>query len=197
MLARLAGRPVVVVGMDPGAGRLLPGGYRKAWRGLELAEHLGVPVVTLVDTPGADASAAAEAGGIAHHIARTFQRLLVVDTPVVALVVGEGGSGGALALAVGDRLLIQEHAMFSVIAPEGAAAILHRDAGRAAEVAALLDPTATRLHDLGIADEVVPEPAGAQVAAAWAAVARHLDDLGPRGDVDARLERWRAAGTVD
>src|SRR5690606_25999622 len=125
--------------------------------------------------PGADASAASEAGGIAHHIAATFRRLLEVATPVVALVVGEGGSGGALALAVGDRLLLQEHAIFSVIAPEGAAAILHRDAGRAPEVAALLDPTARRLVDLGIADEVVPEPTGGEVAAAWAAVARHLD----------------------
>ena len=95
-----------------------------------------------------------------------------------------------------DRLLIQEHAIFSVIAPEGAAAILHRDAGRAAEVAELLDPTATRLHALGIADEVVAEPAGAEAEAAWAAVARHLDELGPATDVDARLERWRRAGTV-
>ena len=155
-----------------------------------------MPVVTLVDTPGADASAASEAGGIAHHIARTFQRLLTVPTPVVALVVGEGGSGGALALAVGDRLLIQEHAMFSVIAPEGAAAILHRDSSRAPEVAALLDPTAQRLHALGIADEVVPEPAGAEAAAAWAAVARHLDELADRFDVGARIERWRHAGTV-
>ena len=195
-LAALAGRPVVVVGMDPGAGRLLPGGYRKAWRGLDLAARLHVPVVTLVDTPGADASAASEAGGIAHHIAATFRRLLTVPTPVVSLVVGEGGSGGALALAVGDRLLIQEHAMFSVIAPEGAAAILHRDASRAADVAALLDPTATRLRELGIADEVVPEPVGAEVTTAWAAVARHLDELGTTADVDARLDRWRAAGTV-
>lgn len=196
VLARLAGRPVVVVGMDPSAGRLLPAGYRKAWRGLALAARVGVPVVTLVDTPGADASAAAEAGGIAHHVARTFQALLTTASPVVGLVVGEGGSGGALALAVGDRLLIQEHAIFSVIAPEGAAAILHRDATRAAEVAALLDPTAGRLRDLGIADEVVPEPLGAEVTAAWDAVARHLDDLGPTADVGARIERWRHAGTV-
>ncbi len=196
-LARLAGRPVVVIGMDPGAGRLLPAGYRKAWRGIALATDLGVPVVTLVDTPGADASAAAEAGGIAHHIAATFRHLLAAPVPVVSLVVGEGGSGGALALAVGDRLLVQEHAVFSVIAPEGAAAILHRDAGRAAEVAALLDPTAARLVDLGIADEVVPEPAGAEVAAAWAAVARHLDELAARAaDPAARADRWRQAGTV-
>lgn len=205
VLADLAGRPVVVVAMQPrGAdGRVhavRPAGYRLAWRGLAIAERLGVPVVTLVDTPGADASAAAEAGGVGHHIAATFARLLAVRTPVVSLVVGEGGSGGALALAVGDRLLVQEHAMFSVIAPEGAAAILHRDRDRAAEVAGLLDPTAGRLLALGLADEVVPEPAGAEVAAAWAAVARHLDELEEARDADggaaARAARWRAAGTV-
>lgn len=196
VLARLAGRPVVVLGMDPTVGRMRPAGFRTAWRGMALAARLHLPLVTLVDTPGADAAAAAEAGGIAHQIARTFQSLLTLDTPVVALVVGEGGSGGALAMAVADRLLIQEHAIFSVIAPEGAAAILHRDAGRAAEVARLLDPTASRLHALGIADEVVPEPEGAEVEAAWAAVAHHLDELGTTADVDARLERWRHAGTV-
>lgn len=196
VMARVGGRPVVVIGMDPGAGRVRPAGYRKAWRGLAVAARLGVPVVSLVDTPGADASAASEAGGVAHHIARTFQLLVTTATPVVALVVGEGGSGGALALAVGDRLLIQEHAIFSVIAPEGAAAILHRDASRAADVAELLDPTADRLHRLGVADEVVPEPVGAEVAAAWAAVARHLDELGDHADVTARIERWRHAGTV-
>lgn len=198
-LARLAGRRAVVVAMDreTGDGRQTPGGYRKAWRGLELAERLGIPVVTLIDTPGADASAASEAGGIAHHIARTLARVLDLTTPVVSLVIGEGGSGGALALAVADRLLIQEHAVFSVIAPEGAAAILHRDALGAAEVTALLDPTAGRLLELGIADAVVPEPAGREVATALGAVVRHLDELA--GEEGARLRsdrhgRWRAAG---
>ena len=199
VLAELAGHQVVLIGMDRETpdGRPRPGGYRKAWRGLALAERLGVPVVTLIDTPGADASAAAEAGGIANHIARTFADVLGVATPVVSLVIGEGGSGGALALAVGDRLLIQEHAVFSVIAPEGAAAILHRDVDRAAEVTALLDPTAERLHELGIADEVVPEPAGDEVGTAIAAVARALDELAAE-DPDDRLERrrrrWRGAG---
>jgi acetyl-CoA carboxylase alpha subunit len=179
-------------------GRVTPGGYRKTWRGLALAERLAIPVVTLIDTPGADASAASEAGGIAHHIARTFREVLTVRVPVVSLVIGEGGSGGALALAVGDRLLMQEHAIFSVIAPEGAAAILHRDRDRAPEVAALLDPTARRLHEFGIADEVVPEPAGGQVAAGWAAVTRHLDALSgadPDRLVATRQDRWRRAGT--
>jgi acyl-CoA carboxylase subunit beta len=199
---RISGRPAVVVAVDRRReeGRVTPGGYRKAWRGLRLADRLGVPLVTLVDTPGADASASSEAGGIAHHIARTFHEMLAVRSPVVALVVGEGGSGGALALSIGDRLLVQEHAVFSVIAPEGAAAILYRDPGRAAEVAALLKLSARDLARLRMADEVVPEPAGAVVAAGLEAVARHLDELGEFAAED-RLaggaERWRtAAGLV-
>ncbi|MGH3441659.1 MAG: carboxyl transferase domain-containing protein, partial [Nitriliruptorales bacterium] len=195
-LARIEGRPVVLVAMDRrrAKGRVTPGGYRKAWRGLRLADRMGVPVVTLVDTPGADASAASEAGGIAHHISATFAEVLAVRTPVVAVTIGEGGSGGALALAVGDRLLIQEHAVFGVIGPEGAAAILHRDASRAAEVAELLKPTARELERLGIADEVVPEPAGGEVDAVLSAVCRHLDELAgaaPEQRLSARLDRWR------
>lgn len=198
--ATWASRPVVVLAMDPGGGAIGPAGYRTARRGMDVAARLGVPIVTLVDTPGADPSAGAEAGGIAHEIATTMRHLLTLPVPVVCLVVGEGGSGGALALATGDRLLLQEHAIFSVIAPEGAAAILHRDRDRAPEVAALLDPTAHRLHQLGIADEVVAEPAepaGAAVDTAVAAVTRHLaeladpdqDALVDRGAV--RCARWR------
>lgn len=199
-LARLAGRPVVVIAMDrsANAGRISPGGYRKAWRGIRLAERVGVPVVTLIDTPGADAGAASEAGGIAHHIARTVEQLLQVRTPVVSCTIGEGGSGGALALAVGDRLLIQEHAVFSVIGPEGAAAILHRDVDKAPEVARRLRLTAVDLVDMGIGDEVVPEPVGSEVRAALATVAAHLDELSrrePEELVDRRLRRWRRAGS--
>ena len=182
--------------MNPREGAIGPAGYRTAWRGLATAARLGVPVVTLVDTPGAAADASAEAGGIAHHIAATFRRLLEAPVPTVAAVIGEGGSGGALALAVTDRLLIQEHAMFSVIAPEGAAAILHRDRDRAPEVTALLDPTAARLLDLGIADSVVAEPddADAAVREVVTAVAAALADLPAHADDDhvaRRLDRWR------
>lgn len=195
-LAQVGGHPVVVVALDRDGNEatVTAAGYRKAWRGFDLATALDVPLVTLIDTPGADASGPSEAAGIGHHIAWTFRRLLDVPSPTVALVTGEGGSGGALALAVCDRLLIQEHAVFSVIAPEGAAAILHRDAGRAAEVAEQLQPTAAMLQTLGIADEVVPEPTGSEVATAWATVARHLDDLAatPRPDrLEARAVRWR------
>ena len=195
-LTRLHGRPLVIVAMDREAaeGRISPAGYRKAWRGIDLADRIDVPLLTLVDTPGADASASSEAGGIASHIARTFSRLLAVRVPTVTLVIGEGGSGGALALSVTDRLLIQEHAVFSVIAPEGAAAILHRDADRAPDVAGHLRLTAGDLADLGLADTVVPEPAGAEVAAGLGAVAAALDALAG-ADADerlaARLDRWR------
>jgi acetyl-CoA carboxylase carboxyl transferase beta subunit len=187
-------RSVVIIAMDPAGGSIGPAGYRTAWRALTIADRIGVPVVTIIDTPGADASAAAEAGGIAHHIAATTARLLAVRAPVVSLVLGEGGSGGALALAVADRLLLLEHATFSVIAPEGAAAILHRDPSRAAEVAELLDPTAARLESLGIADEVVPEPPGAEMVTAVEAVARHLGALAsvdPRALAASRRQRWR------
>ena len=195
-LATWTGRPAVVIAMNPREGAIGPAGYRTAWRGLATAARLGVPVVTLVDTPGAAADASAEAGGIAHHIAATFRRLLEAPVPTVAAVIGEGGSGGALALAVTDRLLIQEHAMFSVIAPEGAAAILHRDRDRAPEVTALLDPTAARLLDLGIADSVVAEPddADAAVREVVTAVAAALADLPAHADDDhvaRRLDRWR------
>jgi acetyl-CoA carboxylase carboxyl transferase subunit beta len=195
LLGWVHGRRVVVIAMDRAANdaRVTPAGYRKAWRGIALADRLGVPLVTLVDTPGADATAASEAGGIAHHIARTFDHLLACGTPTVCLVIGEGGSGGALALAATDRLLIQERATFSVIAPEGAAAILHRDASRASEVAGLLDPTSWRLAELGIADQVVAEPDGEEVTTAWAAVARAIDDASGAGEdrLAQRAARWR------
>ncbi len=196
VLAAWAGRPAVVVAMDPRRGAIGPAGYRTAWRGIDLATRLGVPVVTLVDTPGADAGAGAEAGGIAHHIAATTARLLAADVPTVAVVVGEGGSGGALALAVTDRLLIQEHAIFTVIAPEGAAAILHRDRDRAPEVAELLDPTARRLVDLGIADAVIAESDDPTVScrAVVDTVAAALHELaGTATDelVARRRARWR------
>jgi acyl-CoA carboxylase subunit beta len=202
VLARIAGRPAVIVGQDRDGdgGRTTAAGYRKAWRGAHLAHRLGVPLVTLIDTPGADASAGAEAGGVAHHIARSFTEVLTVSSPVVSLVIGEGGSGGALCLAVGDRLLIQEHAIFSVIGPEGAAAILHRDDSRAPEVAEQLRLTAEDLRELGIADEVVPEPPHDPVGAGLAAVARALDELVdvPTHDrLDRRARRWRNASRPD
>jgi acyl-CoA carboxylase subunit beta len=166
-IARLGGRTVVVVGFDrraraPGERRLegqpSAAGYRKLCRAALLARRHGLPLVSLIDTPGADPSPASELGGVAGAIAETFVHVLDVVAPTVALVVGEGGSGGALALGCTDRLVMQDDAVFAVIAPESAASILHRDAGRAEEVAPRLRPTAADLRHLGIADRVLPGP---------------------------------------
>jgi acyl-CoA carboxylase subunit beta len=183
-LARLGGRPLGLVALD--RHRVQPAGYRTGWRVLDTTGRLGLPVLTLVDTPGADPT---DHHGQAHAISHTFVRLLEHPAPTVALVIGEGGSGGALALSAVDRLLIQEGAIFSVIAPEGAAAILHRDRTRAPEVAERLKLTAPDLVDLGIADELVPD----DPAAALAAAAAHLDALAgldPAELVARRQRRW-------
>jgi acetyl-CoA carboxylase carboxyl transferase subunit beta len=158
-LARVAGRRCVVVATDRycASGRPTPAGFRLAQRAVGLAGRLGMPVVTLVDTPGADPSPEAEVDGVASEIARTLAALASCPTPTVSVCVGEGGSGGALALSYTDRLLMLEHATFSVIAPEGAAAILERDATRAAEVAHRLRLTSGDMLELGIVDEVIGE----------------------------------------
>lgn len=199
LLGRVGGRRLVAIALDRNANeaRVTSAGYRKAWRGLRLADRLGVPVVVFVDTPGADPSAASEATGIAAAIARTFTEVLACRPPLVAMVMGEGGSGGALCLCVGDRVLIQEHAIFTVIAPEGAAAILHRDPSRAPEVADLLRPTAADLAALGIADEVVAEPPGDEVVVGWEAILRHLDEIAKQpwpARMAQRRQRWRRGG---
>jgi acyl-CoA carboxylase subunit beta len=172
-LGTLGGRSIAVVGIERGHGeeavprrhgRPMPEGYRKAQRVMRLAARLGLPVVTLVDTPGAYPGVEAEERGLAAEIAETMAMMSELAVPIVAVVVGEGGSGGALALAVADRVLMQEGAIYSVIAPEGAAAILYRDTGRAPELAAKLGITAAELRQFGIVDAVVPEPVGGAVA---------------------------------
>ena len=151
----------LVIGQDAsGDGRIRPQGFRKAIRGIGLAGRLGMPVVTLIDTRGADPLPSSEGHGVAAAIAQTFQAMLACPSPTLAVVVGEGGSGGALAMGVADRVLAWENAVFSVIAPEGAATILYRDASRAPELAERLGITAEDLVALGIADTVVPEPPG-------------------------------------
>lgn len=193
-LARLDGRPVMVIGHQKGHttaelvarnfGMASPAGHRKALRLMRLAARLGLPVVTLVDTPGADPGVSAEQQGQAAAIAENILALSVLPTPVVAVVTGEGGSGGALALAVADRVLMLEHAVYSVISPEGCAAILWPDSSAAPQAARALRLTAADLCRLGVVDEVVPEPApaahGDPAAAAdllGRAVAGHLDGL--------------------
>lgn len=166
-LATVAGRRVMVIAHDRYAaeGRPRPAGYRLAQRAVALAGRLGLPLVTLIDTPGADPSPESEAAGVAGEMARTFAALATLPTPSVAVCVGEGGSGGALALAHTDRFLIQRHAVFSVIGPEGAAAILERDASKAPDVTPLLKLTSEDLAGLGIVDAVVPDGVDATVAA--------------------------------
>jgi acyl-CoA carboxylase subunit beta len=168
-----------------GDGRPRPAGYRLAQRAISLAGRLSLPLLTFVDTPGADPSASSEADGIAGEIARTFRAMAELTTTSVCVCVGEGGSGGALALAHADRLLIQEHAVFSVIAPEGAAAILERDAGKAPELAARLKLTSADLANLGIVDGVVsePDPGGLRLA-----IVAAFNEAAP-GDRDRRIDR--------
>jgi acetyl-CoA carboxylase carboxyl transferase subunit beta len=169
----LAGRPVAVIGIERGhgeeairrrQGRPMPEGYRKAQRVMHLAARFRLPLLTVIDTPGAYPGIEAEERGLAGEIAESMATMSDLPVPIVSAVVGEGGSGGALALAVADRVLMQEGAIYSVIAPEGAAAILYRDAGRAPELAAKLKITAADLLGFGIVDAIVPEPSGGAAA---------------------------------
>jgi acetyl-CoA carboxylase carboxyl transferase subunit beta len=173
-LGRIAGRPVAVVGHQKGHtvgelaghnyGMASPHGYRKAARIMRLAAKLDLPVVTLVDTPGAYPGAEAEEHGQAHAIAENLRLMAALPVPVVSVITGEGGSGGALALAVADRVLISENAIYSVISPEGCAAILWKDAQAAPAAAEALQLTAGHLLRRGIVDGVVAEPPGGAAA---------------------------------
>lgn len=182
-VARLAGRVVVVVAQDrtaAGGGRTRPSGYRKAQRAFTLAERFGLPLITLVDSPGAATDEEAEAGGITAAVAESLARLGRLRTPVVNVVTGEGGSGGALALSTGDRLLMLENAIFSVIGPEAASAILYRDSEHARELAERLKLTSNDLFKLRIVDRVITEqPAAHEAPDAMAAVLREalIDEL--------------------
>jgi acetyl-CoA carboxylase carboxyl transferase beta subunit len=206
-LARLFDRPAVVIAQrraPDGTPRALgPAGYRKARRAMALAAELRLPLVTIVDTPGAELSAAAERGGLAYEIAGCLADLSVLPVPALALLLGEGGSGGALALLSGDRVVCAEHASLGVIAPEGASAILYRDLDHAAELAASQGGASWRLEESGIADVVVPEPRPAHeepeafLARLRATLARELSDICARPEPErlaARRERWRTVG---
>jgi acetyl-CoA carboxylase carboxyl transferase subunit beta len=169
-LGELDGQTVVVIAQERGRtaeeqtrrrrGMPYPEGYRKALRVLHLAGKFGLPVLTFIDTPGAQPGYEAEQRGIAQAIALNLQAMASLPTPIISVVIGEGGSGGALALGVADRVLMLEHAIYSVISPEGAAAILFRDAARAEQVAEALKITADDLLRLGVIDGIVPEPDG-------------------------------------
>ena len=169
-LADYHGQPVLVVGHVKGNdtkekifrnfGYARPEGYRKALRAMRLAEKFQRPIVVFVDTPAAYPGIESEERGVAEAIAANLREMMLLDTPVIVCVSGEGGSGGALGIAIGDRILMQEHAIYSVIPPEGCAAILWRDAARKVEAADALKLTAPDLLKAGIIDEIVPEPIG-------------------------------------
>ena len=193
-LGRFGGRPVVVIGTEKGDdtesrvthnfGMAKPEGYRKARRLIELAGRFGLPLLTFVDTAGAFPGIEAEARGQAEAIARSIEACLQAPVPIVATIIGEGGSGGAIALATGDRVLMLEHAIYSVISPEGCASILWRDAAQAATAAEALRLTAEDLRVLRLVDTVVGEPLGgghrdpaATIAAVGEAIRQALASL--------------------
>jgi acetyl-CoA carboxylase carboxyl transferase subunit alpha len=193
-IGKFDGRTVVLVGQQKGRdiqertkrqfGMPYPEGYRKAMRAMELADRHGFPVISLVDTPGAYPGVAAEQHGQGGAIAASQALMARLKVPIVACVIGEGGSGGAIAIALADRVLMQENAIYSVISPEGCAAILWRDAGEAHKAAAAFKPDAVHCLELGVIDGIVSEPAGGaqndwKEAAALLkeAVRESLDDL--------------------
>jgi acetyl-CoA carboxylase carboxyl transferase subunit alpha len=205
-LGRLDGRRIVLIGHEKGddtASRLehnfgmaKPEGYRKAIRLMQLADRFGLPVVTLVDTPGAFPGVQAEERGQAEAIARSTEQCLALGVPLVAAIVGEGGSGGAIAIAAANKVLMLEHSVYAVISPEGCASILWRTADKAADAAEAMRVTAADLKQLGVIERIVPEPAGgahrhpeAMVAALGAAIGEELDALAPLSRGEVRAER--------
>jgi acetyl-CoA carboxylase carboxyl transferase subunit alpha len=212
--ARLEGRKVMVIGHQKGRdtkenlrrnfGSAHPEGYRKALRLMKLAEKFGIPVVTLIDTPGAYPGIGAEERNIAEAIAFNLREMMMLRVPIVAVVIGEGGSGGALGIGVADRVLMMENAYYSVISPEGCAAILWKDRKYATEAATALKLSAADLMGLKIIDEVIPEPMGGahqdHVAAAnnlKRHVVKHLTELETLGRdnlLERRYQKFRAFG---
>ena len=213
-IARFHGKPVTVIGTRKGRtfeekmkynfGMPSPEGYRKAQRLMRQAEKFKRPIITFVDTPGAYPGLEAEAEGQGQAIAASLALMSSLTVPVIAVVIGEAGSGGALALAVGNRVILLENAVYSVLSPEGFASILWKDAGRADEAAEVMKLTATDLLRLGVADQVIPEPEGgaqndpkAVFAAVDKALTRHLNQLSKEKDLAAqRYQKFRAMGVV-
>ena len=215
-IGRFRGRTIVLLGHQKGRdlkertkrnfGMAYPEGYRKAMRAMELADRHGFPLLTLVDTPGYAPGVAAEQSGQGGSIARSQAVMARLSVPTVACVIGEGGSGGAVAIALADRVLMQQHAIYSVISPEGCAAILWRDAGEARKAAAAFKPDAAHCLELGVIDAVVPEPAGGAqedydeaARLLGDAVGEALDELDgvPVGELRARRRaKFRSLGVL-
>jgi acetyl-CoA carboxylase carboxyl transferase subunit alpha len=212
--ALLDGRSVMVIGQQKGRdtrenvernfGMPHPEGYRKAERLMRQAERLGMPVVTFVDTPGANAGLADEERGQAEAIASCIATMLALRVPTVSVVIGEGGSGGAIAIAAPDRLLMLEHAVFTVASPEAAAAILWRDSGKAPEAAESMRITAQDLKAFGLVDGIVPEPVGGahrdstaaalNVARAVGEALTELERVSPDELLERRYHKYRDIG---
>ncbi|MCW2366466.1 acetyl-CoA carboxylase carboxyl transferase subunit alpha [Sphingobium sp. B7D2B] len=205
--ATIEGRKVMLIGHEKGndtASRVkhnfgmgMPDGYRKAIRLMQLADRFGLPVVTLVDTSGAFPGVQAEERGQAEAIARATEACLTLGVPLVAAVVGEGGSGGAVALASANRVLMFEHAIYSVISPEGCASILWRTADKAADAAQAMQVTAQQLAGLGVIDRIVPEPVGGAHRAPDSAIGSLkgaiLEELGALASEDSNALRTQRA----
>ncbi len=216
-VATFEGRTVVLVGHQKGRdarenirrnfGMPHPEGYRKALRLFQHAEKFGFPVICFIDTPGANPNRESEERGQANAIAENILTMAGLKTPIIACVIGEGGSGGALAIGVADRILMLEHAIYSVASPEAAASIIWRDAAKAPDAARAMRITAQDLLELGIIDEIVPEPTGGahtdpvtMVATLGDALHRHLNQL-LAFDIETllqhRYERYRAIGRYE
>ena len=213
-MARFNGAPCMVIGHQKGRdtkeraarnfGMSRPEGYRKALRLMKLAEKFGLPVFTFVDTPGAYPGIGAEERGQSEAIGRNIFEMAQLEVPIVATIIGEGGSGGALAISVADQVLMLQFAVYSVISPEGCASILWKTAERASDAAEALGITAHRLKALGVVDKIVSEPVGgahrdmpwmaAQLKRALADALRHSADLKPKELLARRYERLRAYG---
>jgi len=214
-LGRLNGRRVAVIGHQKGRdtrekvrrnfGMPRPEGYRKALRIMQLAERFGLPLITFIDTPGAYPGVGAEERGQSEAIARNLQVMAALRVPVVCTVIGEGGSGGALAIGVGDRLFMLDYSTYSVISPEGCASILWKSSERAEEAAEAMGITAPRLQELGLVDQVLTEPLGgahrdpdSMAGAVGVALEQALDELSAMpidALIDSRYQRLMALGT--
>src|SRR6188508_1294635 len=211
--ARYKGEPVLIVGHHKGSGDTKqkifrnfgyakPEGYRKALRAMKLAEKFQRPVIAFIDTPAAYPGIESEERGISEAIALNLREMAALDTPIIVLVHGEGGSGGALGIAIGDRILMHEFAIYSVIPPEGCAAILWRDSGRKVEAAEALKLTSQDLLGFGIIDEIVPEPTGGAhtnpelAASLLDSALAEVSALEAEARLDARYRKWRAMGNV-
>lgn len=213
-IGRLDGRPVIIIGHQKGRdttekvrrnfGMPRPEGYRKALRLMGLAERFRMPVITFIDTPGAYPGVGAEERGQSEAIARNLRVLSGLKTPVVCMVIGEGGSGGALAIGVGDRVMMLQYSTYSVISPEGCASILWKSASKAADAAEAMGITSKRLKELNLIDEVIDEPLGGahrnidataqSVRKALVAALKRLDGLSPEALVEARYQRLMSYG---